>query len=138
MSAEAKNASAVTGSCLCGGVSFSVQLFERPVVACHCTQCRKTSGHFVAATRAKIKHITFLSDETLTWFRSSPEAERGFCRRCGGNLFWHPVDSDRLSIMAGSLDGPTSLKLTRHIYVADKGDYYNIEDGVEVFEESDV
>ena len=69
MSAEKKNASAVTGSCLCGGVAFSAQRFDGPVVACHCTQCRKTSGHFVAATRAKRAHIKFSRDETLTWFR---------------------------------------------------------------------
>ncbi len=129
--------SAVTGSCLCGGVAFSVRLFDRPVVACHCSQCRKTSGHYVAATRARAENITFSNDQTLTWFRSSPGAERGFCNRCGGNLFWRPVDSESISIMAGTLDAPSRLKLTRHIYVADKGDYYDIEDGVEVFEGSD-
>tara|TARA_R110001592_G_scaffold68934_8_gene211432 strand:- start:4720 stop:5136 length:417 start_codon:yes stop_codon:yes gene_type:complete len=137
MSAEKKNASAVTGSCLCGGVAFSAQRFDGPVVACHCTQCRKTSGHFVAATRAKRAHIKFSRDETLTWFRSSAEAERGFCNQCGGNLFWRRIDSENMSIMAGTLDAPTGLHLTRHIYVVDKGDYYDIEDGFEIFEGSD-
>jgi hypothetical protein len=28
------------GSCLCGGVAFTVTGPLRPVVACHCTQCR--------------------------------------------------------------------------------------------------
>ena len=137
MSAETNNASAVTGSCLCGGVAFSAPRFDGPVVACHCTQCRKTSGHFVAVTRAQRAYIKFSSDETLTWFRSSPEAERGFCNRCGGNLFWRRIDSDNMSIMAGALDAPTDLHLTRHIYVADKGDYYDIDDGFETFGGSD-
>ena len=137
MNTETNNAFAVTGSCLCGGVAFSAPRLEGPVVACHCSQCRKTSGHFVAATRAKMAHFKFSSDETLTWFRSSAEAERGFCNRCGGNLFWRRIDSENMSIMAGTLDAPTGLNLTRHIYVVDKGDYYDIEDGFEIFEGSD-
>jgi hypothetical protein len=28
----------------------------------------------------------------------------------------------------GALDQPTQLKLARHIFVADKGDYYDITD----------
>jgi hypothetical protein len=39
--------------------------------------------------------------------------------------------------MAGALDAPTDLHLTRHIYVADKGDYYDIDDGFETFGGSD-
>ncbi|MCG6858134.1 MAG: GFA family protein, partial [Salaquimonas sp.] len=40
------------GSCLCGAISFAVTGPMRPVVACHCNQCRKQSGHFFAATDA--------------------------------------------------------------------------------------
>ena len=40
------------------------------------------------------------------------------------------MDLPYISITAGSLDSPTGLKLDRHIYVADKGDYYEIADGV--------
>jgi hypothetical protein len=32
--------------------------------------------------------------------------------------------------MAGTIDGATGLKLERHIFVADKGDYYEIADGI--------
>ena len=127
----------ITGRCECGQVAYEADSVRPTVTACHCTQCRKTSGHFVAATRAKRAYIKFSSDETLTWFRSSPEAERGFCNRCGGNLFWRRIDSDNMSIMAGALDAPTDLHLTRHIYVADKGDYYDIDDGFETFGGSD-
>jgi hypothetical protein len=30
----------------------------------------------------------------------------------------------------GAFDGPTGTKLTKHIFVADKGDYYDIADGL--------
>jgi hypothetical protein len=64
------------------------------------------------------------------WYRSSASAERGFCNRCGGNLFWRTLDGDTLSIAAGSLDTPTGLKTAEHIFVADKSDYYELDDTV--------
>jgi len=103
----------------------------RDVIACHCSQCRRTSGHFVAATGAESDRITLEKAESLVWFASSERAERGFCGRCGGNLFWRPFQNERgwISIMAGTLDPPTELKLTQHICVKDKSDYYEITDG---------
>ena len=118
----------VHGSCLCGGVRFEVTGPLRPVVACHCGQCRKTSGHYVAATSALRDHIRFAADATLRWFRSSTTARRGFCATCGSSLFWALDDGPRLSISAGVLDGATGLSTVGHIFCADKGDYYDIED----------
>ncbi|HGG64526.1 MAG TPA: GFA family protein, partial [Rhodobacteraceae bacterium] len=37
-----------TGGCLCGAVTYVVNGPLRDVIACHCTQCRKSSGHHVA------------------------------------------------------------------------------------------
>lgn len=120
-----------TGGCLCGGVRYEVRGDLRAVVCCHCSQCRRTSGHFVAATSAPSAAIRLLRAETLCWYASSPAAERGFCSRCGGNLFWRPVAGDAgvTSIMAGTLDAPTGLAIAEHIFVADKSDYYAITDG---------
>ncbi len=35
-----------------------------------------------------------------------------------------------LAISAGSLDAPTGVVLEKHIFVAEKGDYYPIADGL--------
>ena len=59
---------------------------------------------------------------------SSDTAERGFCVVCGGNLFWKQVGRDAISITAGTLDTPTHLTVEEHIFVADKSDYYSIDD----------
>ncbi|MEM7545658.1 MAG: GFA family protein [Pseudomonadota bacterium] len=125
------------GSCLCGGVSYRIGDALRDIVACHCLQCRKTSGHHVAATRADAAAVTMTSSETLTWYRSSETAERGFCNRCGGNMFWRRVGSDKISIMAGTLDDPVDLPMNRHIFVKYKGDYYQVPGDAEQFYESD-
>jgi len=42
-----------------------------------------------------------------------------------------------MSIMAGTLNGPTGLALAGHIFCADKGDYYQIADGVPQAEQDD-
>ena len=117
------------GSCLCGAVRYTITGPLRDVVACHCSQCRKTSGHFVAATSAPSAALTLQRDTGLAWYRSSDTAERGFCRVCGGNLFWRLQDSADISVMAGTLDAPTGLHIAKHIFVADKSDYYTLDDG---------
>ena len=125
----------ITGSCLCGGVKYTINGPLRDVWGCHCTQCRKTSGHHVAATRVRDKDLKIDDAGTLRWYHSSPTAKRGFCSHCGGNLFWRHSGNDPdadvgyTSIMAGTLDAPTGLKTVMHIFTGDKSDYYQIADG---------
>ncbi len=116
-----------TGGCLCGGVRYTIKGELRGVVNCFCSQCQKTSGHHVAATRAGRDQLTLENSETLTWYRSSETARRGFCRRCGGNLFWERVDNPTsVSIMAGTIDAPTHLKTIENIYCDDASDYLEL------------
>lgn len=117
----------VTGKCLCGQVRYNTEAQLRGVVACHCSQCRRSSGHHVAATQCRFTELNIEENGALRWFESSPGTWRGFCSNCGSNLFWHNRAEPNLSIMAGTLDGPTGLKIAKHIYKADKGDYYSIE-----------
>ena len=114
-----------TGSCMCGSIHYAIVGPLRPIIACHCVQCRKSSGHFVAATACPTVALT-IAGPTLQWFQSSETAERGFCGRCGSNLFWRRFGSDSTSVWAGSIDGPTGLKIERHIFSHAKGDYYEL------------
>ena len=118
------------GGCLCGGVRYRIRGALRDAIACHCTQCRRTSGHHAAMTSAASADLLLIASRTLEWYRSSAAAERGFCRVCGSNLFWKPEGEDRMAITAGTLDPPTGIKLCEHIFVGDKGDYYSIDDSV--------
>ncbi len=114
-----------TGRCLCGAVRYRAHGPLRAVVACHCSQCRRASGHHVAPTACARPALEIGGE--VRWYRSSPEARRGFCPVCGSNLFWDG-GGERISIMAGTLDRPTGLSVARHIFCADKGDYYEIRD----------
>jgi len=125
-----------SGRCLCGAVRFRTSGPLRGVVYCHCGQCRRQSGHFVAATNVADGHFELDGAERLTWFAVSDEAARGFCATCGSLLFWKHRALDTISVMAGAFDRPSGLSGQSHIFVGDKGDYYTICDGLPQFENS--
>lgn len=119
------------GSCLCGVVSFEVTCNLPAPDACHCSNCRKHSGHFFASTDVPRTALTIHGSHNLTWFLSSEKVRRGFCSICGSSLFFDPIEkTDWIGIAMGAFDLPTHTQLGIHIFVADKGDYYDIEDGL--------
>ena len=116
------------GSCLCGRVSFTVAGSLRPPDACHCVQCRKHSGHYFASTNVSRAALSISGEESVSWFQSSAKVRRGFCSTCGSSLFWDPPAMDWIAIAMGAFDAPTATRLEKHIFVAEKGDYYEITD----------
>jgi hypothetical protein len=99
--------------------------------ACHCTKCRKWSGHVLVGTDVPRASVTIHGEENVTWYRSSEKVRRGFCSTCGSSLFFDPLDRakhDWIGIAMGAFEKPTDTKIRIHIFVADKGDYYDITD----------
>lgn len=124
------------GGCHCGAVRYEVEGPLRPVVFCHCRQCRSIHGHFAAYTAAPRAALRLTEARGLAWYAASGHARRGFCRECGSSLFWEPSGADYVSIAAGTLREPTGLSAMAHVFTADKGDYYEIGDGLQRFEQS--
>ncbi|MEO5807721.1 GFA family protein [Devosia sp.] len=118
------------GSCLCGAVQFTVTGPLPPIMACHCSMCRKHTGHYEAGTDVPRDRVGITGTDAISWYQSSEKVRRGFCRICGSSLFFDPVHADWIGIMMGAFDTPTHAKLSLHIFVADKGDYYEISDGL--------
>ena len=118
------------GSCSCASVTFTIAGRLGEPDACHCVKCRKQSGHFFVSANVPRAALTIAGAEHVTWFQSSTKVRRGFCSRCGSALFWDPLERDWIAIAMGSLDTPTSTHLEKHIFVAEKGDYYEIDDGL--------
>lgn len=118
------------GSCLCGAVSFEVNGALHPPDACHCTQCRKSSGHYFVSTDVPRASLTIQGAEKVGWYHSSEKVRRGFCSVCGSTLFWDPVRRDVIGVAMGAFEGPTDTRVAIHVHVADKGDYYDITDGL--------
>ena len=118
----------VKGRCDCGAVSFEVEAVRETVTICHCGQCRRTSGHLWASTHAAYDAVNFTNDHGLEWYSSSDFAKRGFCKSCGSSLFYRMNNEEGIGIAAGCLDLPTNLQIGKHIFVKDKGDFYEIAD----------
>lgn len=119
------------GSCLCGAVRFVVACELPGPDACHCSQCRKSSGHYFSSTDVPKAAVTVEGEDRVTWFQSSEKVRRGFCGTCGSPLFWDPIFRDWIGVAMGTFEAPTGTRLAKHIFTASKGDYYDIgDDGV--------
>ena len=116
------------GSCLCGAVRFEIAGELPAPDACHCSQCRRQSGHYFASTDVPRSAVSLQGAQQLTWFHSSENVRRGFCRICGSALFWDPVHKDWIGVAMGAIESPTHTRLAIHVHVASKGDYYDISD----------
>ena len=111
-----------------------------PVVACHCGQCNRATSHFLAASNVQEAGVSWKETSGLKWYQSSDFAERGFCGSCGSNIAWRISDDEtrkNISLMAGTFDDQSGLKLDRHIFVAHKAPYYEITDGLAQYAEGD-
>ena len=118
------------GSCLCGAVQFEISGELHPPDACHCRQCRKQSGHFWVSTDIERSNIQITGTEHITWYASSEKVRRGFCSTCGASLFWDPIAKNKIAVAMGAFDTPTATQVAMHIFTAEKGDYYDIDDGL--------
>ena len=116
------------GSCLCGDVRFVVHGTPKGASMCHCPQCRKQSGGIWSSAFVPETELEISGD--VQWYAASDTAKRGSCPGCASFLFWKANDEDTISFALGAIDGPTGVTLEKHIFVAGKGDYYEIADGV--------
>lgn len=119
----------LTGSCLCGAVAFTIPSDRPAPEACHCVMCRKTTGHFFVSMEVAKKDVTMTGTDPVTWYDSSEKVRRGFCGKCGSTLFFEPNFHDWTAVALGCINEPITKPISRHIFTADKGAYYEILDG---------
>ncbi|MFT4150035.1 MAG: GFA family protein [Paracoccaceae bacterium] len=98
-------------------------------------QCRKFSGHYTASFDAEEAALTWQA-QSLAEHLMPHGGRQAFCPGCGSRLFFRSPDGS-FSIEAGAIDGPTGLRLDSHIFVSEKGDYYDITDGLPQYERRD-
>ena len=129
------------GSCLCGNVSYEVSGPLREVINCHCWKCRKHHGHVSAHTSCLREELIIHNEEKMTWYESIEDESkgvlRGFCSNCGSSLFWKPEEGRFIYISAGTLDSPSGVGTGGNIWLSQKGDYYDINDGLPCFQDDD-
>lgn len=116
-----------TGKCYCGAVEFSARDLK-DIWFCHCTQCRSLTGHYMAACRALSDDVAITG--SVKWTAVSAHAEHGFCSTCCSPLFWRSTQRSTISIVPASLETSDGIETKGHVFVSEKGDYYEIADGL--------
>lgn len=126
-----------TGSCLCGAVSFTLNLTDKKAHICHCHICRK-SGSGGPTISVDCENAVIRGEENLQWYRSSESAERGFCKNCGSSLFFRLINgSSYMNVSTGVLDDENGITIRDHIYVDCKPAYYDFADHTPRFTEAE-
>ncbi|MBX2856876.1 MAG: GFA family protein, partial [Rhodobacteraceae bacterium] len=94
------------------------------VGVCHCETCRRWGGGPWMGVLAG-PDVTFEGAENLVLHSASDWAERGFCRLCGGHLFFRVKANGRHSLGAGAFDDQSGFTFVRQICFDKKPDYYD-------------
>lgn len=124
-----------TGGCLCGAVRYRATADPLRAVICHCATCRRHSG-------APCLSFVHFPVDAFSWeagaptrYRSSQEAERGFCAICGSTLTMHEtVLGDRVQVAVGSLNRPEDVAPDDHVWWRSRLTWLLIEDDLPHFE----
>jgi len=126
------------GRCLCGAVRVTAMHDGNSVGACHCDMCRRwCSGPFMEIDCGTA--VTFEGEENITVFASSEWAERGFCNKCGTNLFYRIKQDGRHMMAAGLFDDADDLAFKMQVFIDEKPGYYTFAEdtktmtGAEIF-----
>ncbi|MGV6827597.1 MAG: GFA family protein [bacterium] len=120
--------STVSGSCLCGAVTYEVSGDALRFSHCHCSRCRKATGtgHATNLLLTPVTGIRWLSGvENLLRFKVL-EAERYytcFCGTCGSPMPREVPEIDAVLIPAGSLDTSPPIQPQHHIFWGSKADW---------------
>ena len=106
----ATTAEEMTGGCLCGRVRYRVAVDDHDAYLCHCRMCQRAVGNVAAALKqVPIAALTWTGDPPDR-YRSSPIAQRGFCRDCGTPLTWEGDGHENIDLTVGSFDDARRLR----------------------------
>ena len=116
----------LTGSCLCGGVRYTVTGEVTRMYHCHCTRCRKATGTGHATNMFVDGRLVFDSGEGLIASFKVPSAKRFtnvFCTTCGARLPRGNPETGKVMIPAGSLDVEPGFRPQARIFVGSKAEW---------------
>jgi len=128
----------IKGSCQCGQVSY--ELLEEPsmVVACHCKECQKLSTSAFSITAMVSADSVKFNGVMSVWSRTCDSGNISaakFCPSCGNRLYhFNPEVPEQLKLKPSNLSDTRIIKPVAHVWVSEKQDWYQIPEGVKVFE----
>ncbi|MEZ5652619.1 MAG: GFA family protein [Burkholderiaceae bacterium] len=128
----------LTGSCLCGGVRYTVHGEPRQLYHCHCSRCRKATGTGHVSNLVVAGTLTWDAGENLIRRYKVPEAERFtnvFCVECGGRVPRLSPQGDSVNIPAGSLDTDPGVSAGARLFMGSRASWSCHGDSVPAYDE---
>ena len=113
----------LSGHCLCGAVTVEAVPTRPHVEACHCDMCRRWGGIAFMGIQCG-GDVTFTGEDNIARYKSSDWAERGFCTKCGSNLFYHILEGSDYQIAAGLIDDQSRLRMSLQVFTDFKPEFY--------------
>ena len=119
----------ITGSCMCGEITYEIDGTIGEITHCHCTTCRKAHGSaFSSVAAVQMDDFKFTSGKNLIKsYQSSPDKVRCFCLNCGSHIYAHREGQKHYILRLGTLDDDPKVKPINHIWVSLKAPWYEIE-----------
>lgn len=99
----------VAGGCHCGAVRYEASGPKTNRTVCHCVDCRRTSGAPVVAWFSVAPHSVRWTHGAPATYRSSPQATRSFCARCGTQLAYQHDALAVVDLTIASLDDAAAI-----------------------------
>lgn len=121
------------GNCLCRAITFSVTPPSRWVAHCHCTMCQQAGGSaFITWVGIDRQHFQLHDPQNqLNWYQSSAEAQRGFCKICGSNLFFRSNRwPDEIHITLSNFQTPVDKAPQMHVFWDTHVDWVALHDNL--------
>lgn len=114
----------ITGRCLCGDVTYTINAEPFGAVSCHCKDCQRLHGIYNPMAVVDKDKVTITPEDAVGWYDSSEEKARGFCKKCGAALFMIQKQGPKILISVGSLDDTSGMKNVKNIFTEEAGEYY--------------
>lgn len=128
----------LTGSCLCGDISFSAD-GEVPVMAnCHCTDCRQSTGSAFATLMFMKQDDVTVTGTPKTFEHSSDRGStmtKHFCGNCGTPLFTqNSAREGMLGLRAGLINEQAEFTAKANVYASSKMSATILDDSIPAFD----
>lgn len=119
---------ALSGSCLCGAVTYQSSQDHSEMWKCHCQPCRKASSVAYATWIRGHPHSFSWSsgEELITLHRSSPTMLRAFCSCCGSVLPAYNERDKCIFLPASGIDTEHALVFTADRYIQQVPDWHSL------------
>lgn len=119
----------ISGSCLCGQVSFEVDNEFNKFNICHCQQCRKITGSaFAANLFGKPASLHWSSGEGSIARYDYPDRDfsKAFCKTCGSSVPYISNNGLAVIVPAGALHQTPLFSLVERIFYSDRAPWNDI------------